>query len=450
MINLIKGKIKKEFFLIYLFVTLFCFLYYYLIFVMKIIVPDYYLCVEVVDQKLKFSNKVYEIFYPLSCDQKNYFLGFENFNNIITTENYPYQTRSLYVLFVFITSLILKGFNSLFNLELNLLLNITNLICQIFLITCSIYLIDKMLKKYYTYDKKTLFLITGLVTVSPLHKWGIFTPSHQLLTLTVLILGVYILENYRDYKIINISAYMGILYMGHRSFLLVYLIFLLMKYFFQKEREISKYIKSLLVFFVPSIIFYIYIRLLGYYPYDAATEYWGQFIWVLYFLAGKVKSVGEWYCQTIPENFSCYFRDSLNTIKYLLTPLIFIILKQIFDKFLYKKNQNNLVFYTIIFSFVMFAFYSLIGWYPPLRFNLYSIGNCLVFISCIQVIENTKLYEKILYSGSIFLYFVNLNHWNYPEVVMFNRSIYVVVFMMVSYFLVNFMNNKEIIEKNKS
>ena len=161
-----------------------------------------------------------------------------------------------------------------------------------------------MLKKYYTYDKKTLFLITGLVTVSPLHKWGIFTPSHQLLTLTVLILGVYILENYRDYKIINISAYMGILYMGHRSFLLVYLIFLLMKYFFQKEREISKYIKSLLVFFVPSIIFYIYIRLLGYYPYDAATEYWGQFIWVLYFLAGKVKSVGEWYCQTIPENFS--------------------------------------------------------------------------------------------------------------------------------------------------
>ena len=143
-------------------------------------------------------------------------------------------------------------------------------------------------------------------------------------------------------------------------------------------------------------------------------------------------------------------RDSLNTIKYLLTPFIFIILKQIFDKFLYKKNQNNLVFYAIIFSFVMFAFYSLIGWYPPLRFNLYSIGNCLVLISCIQVIENTKLYEKILYSGSIFLYFVNLNHWNYPEVVMFNRSIYVVVFMMVSYFLVNFMNNKEIIEKNKS
>ena len=130
--------------------------------------------------------------------------------------------------------------------------------------------------------------------------------------------------------------------------------------------------------------------------------------------------------------------------------MIFIILKQIFDKFLYKKNQNNLVFYTIIFSFVMFAFYSLIGWYPPLRFNLYSIGNCLVLISCIQVIENTKLYEKILYSGSIFLYFVNLNHWNYPEVVMFNRSIYVVVFMMVSYFLASHINNKEAIEKNKS
>ena len=29
------------------------------------------------------------------------------------------------------------------------------------------------------------------------------------------------------------------------------------------------------------------------------------------------KSEGQWYCQTIPENFICYFQDTKSTLIYL-------------------------------------------------------------------------------------------------------------------------------------
>ena len=143
---------KRNLFLIYFFVLIYCLIYYVSLFVFKIIDPNYFLCVEVVNQQLKFGSSSFDFLYPLSCDQKNYFIGFENFNNIITTDYYPYQTRSLYILLVFSIGKILQFINEIFSLNINLILNISTLITQIFIVSISIYLIVKLLKKYFNYN----------------------------------------------------------------------------------------------------------------------------------------------------------------------------------------------------------------------------------------------------------------------------------------------------------
>ena len=79
---------QRTFFLIYFFVLIYCLAYYIFLFVFKVIDPNYFLCIEVVNQQLKFGSSSFDFLYPLSCDQKNYFIGFENFNNIITTDYY--------------------------------------------------------------------------------------------------------------------------------------------------------------------------------------------------------------------------------------------------------------------------------------------------------------------------------------------------------------------------
>ena len=440
MINTLKNINYKNFFRIFAFVNFYCFVYYFSLFIIKILQPNYYLCVEVVNQTFAIRETSINFLYPLSCDQKNYFMGFENFNNIITTEFYPYQTRSLYILFVYLIGKVFYFIDNIFNLNINMILNISTLFSQIFIISVSVYLLDKLLQKQYSYGRLTLFFITGLVSVNPLYKWGIFTPSHQLLTLLVLIMGIFVLDNYKYYELKKTSIILGILYLGHRSFLLVYLIYVFVRFIIQKKRNILEYLKSLGIFAIPSIFFYLYIRMLGYHPYDAATEYWGQFIWVFYFIAGRIKSEGEWYCQTIPENFICYFQDSINTVIYLLAPLVFVILKEITDIYFYNKERSKIIEYGIIFALVMYGFYSFIGWDPPLRFNLYSIGNCLIVIVCLQIARETNIFQKFIYFIGLFTYFINLNHWNYPELVNLNNGIIFSIVLMSIYFIVRHLN----------
>ena len=236
---------------------------------------------------------------------------------------------------------------------------------------------------------------------------------------------------------------MGVLYLGHRSFLLAYILFLGARFIILKKLNIFDYIKSSIIFATPSFIFYLYIRILGYHPYDAATEYWGQFIWIFSFWTGK-KSEGQWYCQTIPENFICYFQDTKSTLIYLLVPIIFISVKEFTDVYFYKKNKLKIINFAILFAFLMYGFYSFIGWYPPLRFNLYSIGNCLTLIGCLQIVRDENLRDRVLYFSSLFLYFLNLNHWNYPDVINFNNSLFIVLLLMFIYFLIKHKEYKKL------
>ena len=151
-----------------------------------------------------------------------------------------------------------------------------------------------------------------------------------------------------------------------------------------------------------------------------------------------VKHSGEWYCQTIPENFICYFKDTIKTLYYLCLPILFSVFNfQLFKKiknYKTKKFEINLSLIVI----VLFIFWSFIGWYPPLRFNLYSIGNGLILVLAIQYLYLNKLNEKIFFLTSLIFYFLFLNHWNFENVIYFHpayllSAVSMIIFIIISY-----------------
>ena len=59
------------------------------------------------------------------------------------------------------------------------------------------------------------------------------------------------------------------------------------------------------------------------------------------------------------------------------------------------------------------------GWYPPLRLSLYSLGIALS-LALILIIQYIPKKNLILHVLGIVFYYLGLNHWNYPEVILQN------------------------------
>lgn len=419
-------------------------LIYYIIFHLLSTNSSYFICVEIKNLDFFINNFKFKFTYPVSCDQTNYYQGFENMNNIITSDKHPYQNRPLYILFVSIFSKILNFVFVLSGLDINFLFQLSTFLVQLFIVSSGIYLIIQSFDIYELNFFK-LMILCFIFFLNPIVKWGIFTPSHQLLTFVVIASGMYILSSNNSYSLFWVSIIFGLLFMAHRAFLLIYLIYVLKEIFLQKKRLlfILNNFKFVFLFLLPYIVYSIYIRLLGYEPYDAATEYWGQFIWVAYFLVGIVKHSGEWYCQTIPENFLCYFRDTINTLYYLAIPIILATGSYLLlNKTISNKQKEKLKNLYIIVS-ILFVFWSFIGWYPPLRFNLYSIGNGIAIILSIQFLNLRHYSEKFLFLSSVTSYFLFINHWNYENVIIMNPVFFLSVVSMLLYFIVGYKNLNE-------
>ncbi len=425
-------------------------LIYFIVFHLLSSDSSYFICTEVKNLDFFLNNFKFKFTYPVSCDQINYYLGFENFNNIITTKEYPYQNRPLYILLVFLVSKILNLVFVIFNVDMNFLFQLSAFLVQLFIVSSGIYLIIMCLN-INKLKFPQLAILSFIFYLNPLVKWGIFMPSHQLLTFVVIASGLYILGSNNHFSLFKVSIILGVLFMAHRGFLLVYLLYVLRELLNQNKKfyYILNNFKFAFVFLSPYVFYAIYIRLLGYEPYDAATQYWGQFIWVAYYLFGIVKHSGQWYCQTIPENFICYFKDTLNTIFYLGLPILFALLNiQRFKKFKKFKNKNfqNSLYLLVL---VMFVFWSFMGWYPPLRLNLYSIGNGLIIILAIQFLSLSKKIEKILFFSSLTFYFLFLNHWNYERVIIFKPIFFLSLVLMLLYFIVGYKNLNEQVRQDE-
>lgn len=387
---------------------------YVLTYETNLINSNHYICTEIKEYKLD-NNFVYN--FPSSCDEENYYEGFNNPISIIE-RNHPYQSRPLYIMSVFLISNLISPFVTNQN-NLNIVISV--MINHVIIFSLSIYFINKSLElKKFTY--KNLILISFLL-LNPIFKWGLFLPSNQTLSFFLVSLLFYVFKKQDQIKYTLFPLLLGILILGYRPIAVVFIVFAYLK-LKKNSNVLIQIIKSSVIFITPWATYNQFIKFKGYQPFDDLAITWGQFKWLqnyavrpVNFLSEKLleKPIldwrnynSEWHCTSLPENFICYFKDTINLFIYMGLPVLFTIIY--FLKFRFLESKENKIILNIFL--IVYFFYSLIGWYPPLRFNLYSFSNVLFLILGISLISNrTNKNFYILFSG-ILIYFLGLNHWN--------------------------------------
>ena len=414
------------------------FLYCY----MFILYPEnfsFFVCNEFVSNYSEYFK--ISFFIPISCDLELYLVGVRDISSIVEFD-YNYQTRPLYLLY-------LKIFYSLFK---NFIVNVTLLNFITFLIAHLVIVNITFFIFINSFNRNKLFLSNWrkyfalfILLLNPIFKFGIFDSSHQTLTLLQFVLSFYLLQknitlNKKGYFIAFI---LGLLSLANMTFMICTL-FLLFSNFKNKDININLIMRSIFVVIIvilPKIFWNYYILYQGFEPYNAATEYWRQFIWLKDFILVSYENInynvegGEYYCMSVPLFMKCYLIDFLNTLIYLGGPVILIIINLIFEKDSkskeYSKDLKNIIFV----SLTMFSFWAFMGWYPPLRLNLYSLGFLVTLILATQLLNNSPTTRENLYFSIHFLYFLSLNHWNNLDIVSFNFGILTSYVLIVVYLL---------------
>ena len=412
-----------------LFLILFAtFLIYTLVFNANLIENDHFICTEVKQFENRIFNNDRTYSFPKSCDQDYYYQGFINPRSIIET-NHPYQTRPLYISSVFVISKILDIFLNIDEIPLT---QISAIINHALILLTSIVLIKKALGIEESSIKKEILLI--LLLLNPIMKWGIFLPSNQTNSFLVISLLFYISKKFQSINFLLTSFILGLLILIYRPFALC---FVILTFYLIREKQsifskLQKLIKNLILFLMPWYLYQSLIRFLGYTPYDDLANTWGQFRWLANYLIRPVnflsdKIIGQpvldkknysggWHCAELPDNFICYFVDNINSLMYMGVPIIITI---IFIKKVTPIDRDILNKVIGIFILV-YSFFSLIGWYPPMRFTLYSLANIYFLIITILIYKNDLTTASLFHLIGIGLYFFGLNHWNDPNIVTVN------------------------------
>lgn len=395
-----------------------------IMFVLRPIEPNYFYCNEMKVYQFEILNISQEFLYPESCDQFDYHNGFENLENLIAS-NYIYQARPLYIIPVNLISNLV----GVFNLSQTTNLLIATFLFQNLISYISIIILYDLIFKNKKYDVTKFFQLSLIVLLSPLFKWGLFDPSHQLLTMLVILFFSYSKINNLELNFIN-CFFIGMLFLAHRSFLVGFIWLLFFSNIDKIFRNIYFKFKLLFTSFVPYFLYDLYFRfVLQQDLFDNNASYWGQFIWIRDFIMGVERYQSQWHCVSIPANFRCYFVDNAKVIFYLSVPLLIFLIFQI----LYKNNltfrRNTPVNYLVMISLFLYTFWSLIGWYPPIRFSYYSIGNLIIILFSFQFFQLKDRNIKTIAVSSYIIYCLSLNHWNDYLVLNFNLG------MLVSFIL---------------
>jgi len=425
--NLRLGKIILINLLIFIFLYTFLFIIY----------PSnssYFECNEFVKNNIHKSNISY--YLPVSCDQELYLAGVYDFQSIYKYD-YNYQTRPLYILTLKMFYEILNVFLS--NSLIHKFLSFTLSHILIISIAGKVFL-DSLLKLKITLDTKKIISILFFLSLSPIVKWGVFDSAHQTLTVLQFSLSFYFITyQFSEYKKIYFFSFiLGVLALSNMTFALPLLFLVLHKLKSINEILLNfhRLLFSFVLFVTPVLTWNVFISVMGYDPYNAAFEYWHQFVWVKDFLLAGYENVNfnqensEYYCMSIPIFLKCYLVDFFKTAIYLsvLIVLCLVNFKNINDK---SKNLHKDVLLKLFLIFsVSFIFWSFIGWYPPLRFNLYSFGSFLTLLFCLQFALLNDGRVKTISILSYVLYFISLNHWNYSGVIKINPGILLATFLV--------------------
>lgn len=418
-----KFKFKK---IVLINLAIFIFLYLFLF----IIYPSnssYFECNQIVKNNILNSDISYSI--PVSCDQELYLIGVYDFQSIYKFD-YNYQTRPLYILIVKFFYNVLNIFlsNSLIHKFLSFTLS------HILIISVAAkFFLDSLSKLRIDIDLKKSLTLIFFLALSPIVKWGVFDSAHQTLTILQFSISFYFLVHQFDQnkKIYFYSFILGLLALSNMTFALP--LFFLVLHKLKSIHEILFNFGSLLIsfilFIIPVLSWDFFISSMGYEPYNSALEYWHQFIWVKDYLLAGYENINfnlessEYYCMSIPLFLKCYLIDFLKTILYLSTVLILCLINFKNIKHTHLNLHKKVLMKLSLIYTVSFIFWSFIGWYPPLRFNLYSLGSFTTLLFCFQFVLLKDGRIKTLTALSYVVYFMFLNHWNYLGVLKINYGI---------------------------
>jgi hypothetical protein len=380
----------------------------FILFNSNLISPDYYVCSRIVEQSFTFLNESVSFNFPYSCDENEYFLGFQDFKFIVFNDH-SYQQRPLYIFIVYFLNEILTPIFNLLGMDEKLGIYFSVITVHSIFLNISLYLILKIISinKITHFD---IFFITILNILQPMAKWGIFGPSVQMLSLLTMVLPIYISK--KDGTLSLKSSFIfGVLFMYNRATLVSFVIYLFFMFLKNREFNFYKNVLNSFSFFIPFAVYRLFFAINNLTIFDTNTQTYQQFSWIIDYFTGGNRKFGEYYCHRIPGFIKCYFDGTLNLFSYLIIPLFISLICYVY---LFRKNKN--LFYLIsITTIVIYSFWSLIGWYP-LRFIYYSIGNTINVLIIIGFFKlNKSNYAKILYSIPLIIYLTFLTMWNNPN-----------------------------------
>jgi len=410
-------------------------------------ISNYFNCNSTIENKDPIFNIPYLI--PISCDLETYLVGVNDFSSIIEFD-YAYQHRPLYILYIKVLYTVLNII-----IQNQLILNFSSfLLGHILIVSLSVFIFIKTLEiiKISKNNYKFIFLIAILFLINPIIKFGLFDSSHQSLILLQFSISFYFLRRKitNDMLIYFYAFLIGVISLANSAMLLT-ILFLIFHKYKKLNNILSNFYKLIIIGFfliAPSLIWNLYISSQGYTPYNSSIQYWYQFVWIYGYIFGDFEYINfnydfdEYFCMSIPLFLKCYISDFLKTLIYLSLPIFVSIM----NLNILRKNSERKVLdlYKDLFLIfiILFSFWAFIGWYPPLRFNLYSVGFLVTFLLSIQFISLPWRKIVLPEGAAIFLYYLFLNHWNYLDVINFNFGILVsyIIILLVLFNFISFKN----------
>ena len=404
-----------------------------------------------VNYKINFLNTSYDLIYEKCQDDADYLEGISDFF-VVLDSDYKYQNRPLFLLVNSIIYQLLSGIFEIFNIDFQFIFELTYIIFNILFIYSCFQILNKI------FQIKSLFnslLIILVLMFSPILKFSLFTVTNQHLTLLCFLLLLHLLKNEDINKISSWSLILGFMFLANRGFIFSVLIifYIIFNNSINLKVFLIESIKNLIIFLFPNIIYNLFFSFTKYEIYDVNSYYFGQFIWLrnyfrpfINYFSTFTSRFGEidylyyesnWHCTSLSTFYKCYLNDNILTIKYL--SILFICL--MISYFLYREKfllSNQLIKYILLIFSFSYIFWSFIGWYPPVRFSLYSFGNLfLLLIIYVSSIMKTDIARNLLLATT-FYYFLTLNNWN-NEILFFTLN----NFIVLSLFLVSLLLDRK-------
>lgn len=437
---MIKINFKKGNFLKYLALTVFSNLtiYFFQFFIFSKDV-DYFLCTEIKTYDLELSSRSLTLIYPESCDLRVYSQGILNILSFYKIEDYVYFDRPLMIIYISIIYFTLKSIIGFFLTDPIVLIKLSFYIGQVILTSLICMILYRIFSDLNLKIGKKYLLFPWMVALSPIFKWHIFESTSMTFTFLIYLIGIFICLN--DNKI-NLNFYFlisGIIFLIHRSALLIVVLFIFYK-LFSKKLNLNN-IKNLIIFFIPLLIHYSLMFLFADFS-DHQAEGYRQFIWIIDYLQGRETLNGGYFCQTPKLAINCYKNDLVNLFNYLLVPSLVAFLFLISKFADFNKKIIELIKVSILFALIINVFWLFIGWYPPIRFSFYGYGNLIILFLIFLFIFIDKRIVSLFFILGYTSYFLLLNHWNFAGVIKYNFFIHLSIFL----FLISFIFSIEKIE----